>query len=76
MSNSLSIAKVAEQLGVHSDTVRRAIKKGKLKAHRVETQIRILPDSLDKYIEENTVRVVPKNRNKITPETTIHTINQ
>ena len=56
-SNLLSIPAVAKQLGVHPDTVRRAIRKGKLKAHRVETLIRILPESVTEYLEKETFKV-------------------
>lgn len=64
MSNLLSIVKVAEQLGVHPDTVRRAVKTGRLKAHRVGTQIRILPESVNAYLEQNTFRVGTRRNNQ------------
>lgn len=57
MSNLLSIPKVAAQLGVHHDTIRRAIKQGKLRAHKVGTTIRVLPESVDEYLKRNTVQV-------------------
>lgn len=62
MGNLMRISEVSKQLGVHRDTVRRAIKSGRLKAHRVGTQIRVLPESVIAYIEQNTVRVVPKKQ--------------
>lgn len=55
-SNLLSISEVAKQLGVHPDTVRRAIRKGALKAHRVETLIRIQPEALQEYLQRGTVK--------------------
>jgi excisionase family DNA binding protein len=48
-SPDLSIPQVAALRQVHTDTVRRAIARGDLKAYRVGRQIRIRPQDLERW---------------------------
>jgi excisionase family DNA binding protein len=46
----LTIESVAEQLGLSTATIRRAIRDGKLKQHRFGRTLRICRDDLQAYI--------------------------
>lgn len=49
----LTIEQVAERIGLHPETLRRAVRAGKLGCYRLQGCIRIAPAQLDAYLQEN-----------------------
>jgi excisionase family DNA binding protein len=52
-SNCLSVNAAAEYLGVQPLTVRRLIRRKKLKASRIGRRVIITPTAIAKYLEDN-----------------------
>jgi excisionase family DNA binding protein len=48
----LSPKEVAERLGLHPNTVYRAIAKKQLRAHKIGKTLRVSPESLDTWLTE------------------------
>lgn len=52
---AFSVFEVADQLGVHHFTIRRAVKAGKLRAFYVGRQLRISAQALSEYTGEDQI---------------------
>ena len=52
---ALTVAEVAQRLGVHAKTIRREIKRGRLEAFRVGDSVRVSWDAIEKYKRETSV---------------------
>ncbi len=56
MTEFLSIAQVAERLGLSTKAVRRAIERGELRAAKICGRIRIRREDVDAWVEESVIR--------------------
>jgi excisionase family DNA binding protein len=56
----MTVQQTAEYLIVDDETVRRMIRAGELKAHRVARDYRIYKSDVEKYIQDNKVSVEGK----------------
>lgn len=52
---ALTVAEVAQRLGVHAKTIRREIARGRLEAFKVGDSVRVSWDAIEKYKSETSV---------------------
>jgi excisionase family DNA binding protein len=69
MTPLLTIPEAAKILHCHPDTVRNAIRRGRLKAHKVEGAVRISEAAVNAYLEAREIETANKAAPPASPPT-------